>query len=635
MLFKDASAMDQLIACGYLCNNYRLYLFCNSMDAALQQLAEKKGVNNLDSLFVSIREIDFKSRNRFQCKVVKPRDLAIYNAGEKVFGKLTAKDCILLVKGAPDVLRQKSKFVLDNVRIFNNGEGLLDEEIRNKMDDIQNEWSCMGKRVLMLCKKKLKEAELNHIKDFEKYFKTDCNDLTIIGMVGLIDPPREGVVESIQNLRRAGIRTVMVTGDYKLTAASMAVQVGILSDLSQSDNLTKMRELKTNIEYNPAYSQGQTGNNKFSGSLLLSSPHIELLTKEEWKFICNHYKEIVLSRTTPDQKLRCVKEFQQSGYIVTMVGDGVNDIQALRNAHIGVAMGSGNKLSLEAADLILPNNSFSFLVESIKCCRLGCENMRKLLLYFLSASVFVDVVYSLVSKIIGSAKFLSHSMTLFVMLTDFIASLSIIFEKPEKNMLDKGPRKSTNYLVDMRLVIHGFLFLGCFILLGSIISMEIFMGFYYLPNTTNSTPLSNPLFVIHDSPSNCTYPRCDFSKLHSYTSEYKVLLDQVRTIALVTVVFMQLFGTLQIIRLRYLSVVEGFPFSKNYQNYKIFLVIFIDLTMTMAVIHIPALSRIFKTRPLPWIFYILPVGYSLIMIAIDELRKLAVRKNLISKKFSW
>ena len=189
-IYKEPASMIQLLAACYMCNNYRQNLYSNSIDCALHEFTERKVIHlSLDSMYQVVNEIDFKSVNRFQIKLVKPKNLLMHNL---LFGNLTQKESLLLVKGAPDVLKIKCKYIIDT-RICLNEEKKLSESIVNRIADIQDSWSNMGKRCLLICKKVIKDSDFNKIDDFEKYFKMECNDLTIIGLVGLCDPPREGL----------------------------------------------------------------------------------------------------------------------------------------------------------------------------------------------------------------------------------------------------------------------------------------------------------------------------------------------------------------------------------------------------------------------------------------------------------
>lgn len=204
----------------------------------------------------------------------------------------------------------------------------------NSLVELQNAWCILGQRVLIICKKKCKldevlamqssstEENLSNTAKLENYIHSS-NDFCIVGLIGIIDPPREGIADVITKCRHAGIRVFMVTGDYALTAAAIALQIGIFTQHTY-DTVETMR-IK-HKEKKETYDKS---------SLLLTGSDLDGLSPDDWRLI-TPYQEIVLARTTPEQKLRTVKEFQQDGYIVGVTGDGVNDAPALKSADIGI-----------------------------------------------------------------------------------------------------------------------------------------------------------------------------------------------------------------------------------------------------------------------------------------------------------
>jgi sodium/potassium-transporting ATPase subunit alpha len=158
----------------------------------------------------------------------------------------------------------------------------------------------------------------------------------------------------------------MVTGDYPITAAAIALQIGLFTT-NDYDTIDKFRQ-KNNFK-----------NEK--KALLLTGSEIETLTDDEWRQI-TPYEQIVFARTTPEQKLRTVKEFQYDKNVVAVTGDGVNDSPALKQADIGIAMGGGSEVAIEAAQLVLLDNNFVSIIEAIKNGRLVFANLRKVFHYF-------------------------------------------------------------------------------------------------------------------------------------------------------------------------------------------------------------------------------------------------------------
>lgn len=219
--------------------------------------------------------------------------------------------------------------------------------------------------------------------EIEEYVETS-EDFCLCGMTGIIDPPREGISNVIKKCRQAGIRVFMITGDYALTAAAIASDIGILSNPTEVDTFEKVRlqvkmgdEKSKEIENKKKVARGEeevvTNECK---SLILNGSELSKLTFDEWRLVTK-YQEIVFARITPEQKLMIVNEFQNYGNVVGVTGDGVNDAPALKSADIGIAMGSGSEVAMEASQLVLLDNNFSSILIAIENGRLVFENLRK------------------------------------------------------------------------------------------------------------------------------------------------------------------------------------------------------------------------------------------------------------------
>jgi sodium/potassium-transporting ATPase subunit alpha len=184
---------------------------------------------------------------------------------------------------------------------------------------------------------------------FSDYVSAQLNTgLTVVGLVGLVDPPRADIPETVRNMRGAGIRFFMVTGDFAITAVAIAEQCGIITNAARIHHLS---DLNRDIEVS-SIDKFDPDTLELPNSLVLSGPDLMEMNDSQWEQACQ-YREIVFARTTPEQKLRIVKEFQKRDCIVGMTGDGVNDAPSLKAANVGIAMGGGSDVAMEAADLVL------------------------------------------------------------------------------------------------------------------------------------------------------------------------------------------------------------------------------------------------------------------------------------------
>ncbi|KAJ2793450.1 hypothetical protein H4S07_007047, partial [Coemansia furcata] len=307
---------------------------------------------------------------------------------------------LLLIKGAPDVLLPRCSFIQDSKGDVH----ALDKNSLEQLLALQRQWSGEGQRVLMLCRREFHgtnpfAGREDDPAELEVIVAAQNADLCIVGLIGIVDPPRKEIPSVVDICRRAGIRVFMVTGDFALTAAAIARQCHIITNdgvdsiedirakaLEHAPGaLADTRNEKPELKDKDSVSQAQS--DEGVTSLVLSGSELVGLQAEHWNIICG-YSEIVFARTTPEQKLLIVQELRARENYVAVTGDGVNDSPALKAAHIGVAMGGGSEVAKEAADMVLLDNNFSSIVVAIENGRLVFENLKKVLLYLMPAGSF-------------------------------------------------------------------------------------------------------------------------------------------------------------------------------------------------------------------------------------------------------
>lgn len=285
-------------------------------------------------------------------------------------------------------------------------------------------------------------------------------DFEFLGLVSLIDPPRETVPDAIKKCKTAGIKVIMVTGDQQLTAAAIAKKIGIFEPSE-----------KTSIEISYEENIPNTQAIEKANAIVVNGQMLTEIAKEDEGLPENEQgktlekwlkkPQIVFARTSPAQKLYIVKGCQKMGYIVAVTGDGVNDSPAIKQADIGIAMGiTGSDVAKDAADMILLNDDFSSIVVGVEEGRTIFDNLKKSISYVLSSNI--PEIMPFISFIIFAIPLpLSTVLILCVDLgTDIFPGISFAFEEAELDIMTRQPRKPYHHLVTLKMITFSYLQMG-------------------------------------------------------------------------------------------------------------------------------------------------------------------------------
>lgn len=369
----------------------------DATDSAILRWAEfLRPVSESQAEWTETFKMNFSSKTKFMLKLLRPSStgkLAGHPAPVSPHEEFGEGDAVLLTKGAPDVLLKRCAYIND----ASGGTSLpLTDERRAALVAVQERWAAKGQRVLLLAKRVIPASKLagwDVVSDeFADHVNLSLNqELTVVGLLGLVDPPRPDIPDTIRTLRSAGIKVFMVTGDFALTAVAIAEQCGIvtarrratLADLPrQAPELHGgLPDIGKGCEPVDTVSTEEAVLAPVGRALVLTGTDLMQMSEDQWAQACS-CPEIVFARTTPEQKLRIVKEFQARGAVVGMTGDGVNDAPSLKAADVGIAMGGGSDVAMEAADLVLLE-SFSSMVVAVTYGRLVFDNLKKTILYLL------------------------------------------------------------------------------------------------------------------------------------------------------------------------------------------------------------------------------------------------------------
>ncbi|KAJ6027206.1 uncharacterized protein N7446_004194 [Penicillium canescens] len=583
-------------------------IFGDATDQAILRFSESLGsVTELRKSWHTIFNLAFDSKNKFMIKAMKPVNLqATASCLSPVeSSKFDSSDILFTIKGAPDILIERCSQVL-----CPDGEiKPLTEIDLAAIKRLKDQWSSEGKRVILLARKVLAKdsilAELSSSEFEIQMLREARTGLTLVGLVGLIDPPRSEIPEVIRILRQAQIR---VTGDFGLTALAIARQCGIVTTDSIHD-ASALRKSPTSIEKHVDISQA---------ALLVSGPDLMALNEYQWEQLCK-YPEIVFSRTTPNQKLRIVREIQSREEVVGMTGDGVNDAPALKAADIGISLATGSDIAIEAADMVLLD-SFAAIVEAVRYGRVVFDNLKKTVAYLLPAGSWSEFWPVFCNLIFGIPQILSSFLMIIICcFTDCAAAVALAYEAPEADVLFRPPRHPTKTrLVNWQLMFHSYAFIG---MIETALSFT--MAFWYLQR--NGIHFSDLWFKFGELP-----PGVD-------SDYYTAKVNEASSIYFVNLVIMQWFN-LMAVRTRHLSIFQHPPiFNKPTQNLYLFPAIAFALGISVIWLYIPSLQTALSTSGIPAEHYFLPAALGLGLLCLDETRKAAVRRwpNGLLAKMAW
>ena len=284
----------------------------------------------------------------------------------------------------------------------------------------------------------------------------DIKNLEFLGMVAFIDPIRKEVKESIKECQNAGIKVIMVTGDYPATALTIAKDLNL----------------------------AQTKDDVITGKQL------EEIYKKGKKYFDEYIKKIkVFSRVTPTDKLKIVESLKRSGEFVAVTGDGVNDAPAIKTANIGIAMGSGTDVAIDTADLVVTDDNFTSIVAGVKEGRIAYSNIRKIILFLLSCGI-AEVFFYLFAVCLGYELPLIAIQLLWInIVTDGLQDIALSFEKGSKDIMMEKPRNTNESLFSKDLIIEVLFF-------GLIISIMIFTIWKYLMDHNTNLLIARSIIML-------------------------------------------------------------------------------------------------------------------------------------------
>ena len=383
------NASKSLITIGALCNDTIQggdnELIGDPTETALVAFAEQNSVfyRGLDSIYPRLSEIPFDSERKLMTTLHRKDEQTVFVATKGGFDELLAKCSQIEDNGEVRAITDGDKKVLAAANITMAGKAL---------------------RILCMAYKTVHFSTKLNAEQLKMLTANAERDLIFVGMVGMIDPPREEAMVAVEQCKRAGIKPVMITGDHKITASAIAQSLGIMTATDK----------------------------------VLTGSDVESVSDEELRNIAGSVS--VFARVAPEHKVRIVEAYQKLGNVVAMTGDGVNDAPALKLANIGVAMGiTGTDVSKEAADVVLADDNFATIVQSVREGRRIYDNLIKSIQFMISTNLG-EIVLLLVAVLCNFDMPLLPIQLLFINLVgDSLPSLALSVDHAAKNIMSRKP----------------------------------------------------------------------------------------------------------------------------------------------------------------------------------------------------
>ena len=402
----ENGGLDLILRIGALCNNSSIdgsRVLGDPTEGALVVAASKSNmkVGDVEKQYPRVAEIPFSSNRRLMT--------TIHDTPE---GRRVA-----YVKGSPEKVLQLCRFIH-----LEGKQKRLDDELKSELLGMNEEMANQALRVLGMAYREIPDTMLSYDeKNLEK-------DLVFVGLVGMIDPPRQEAKEAVKLCEQGRIKVVMITGDHKLTAVTIAKELGIL---------------KT--------------------ELALTGEELDTKSDEEFEEIVETVR--VYARVSPENKLRIVQTLKKKGHVVAMTGDGVNDAPAVKQADIGIAMGiTGTDVTKEASDMVLADDNFATIVNAVRGGRIVYDNIRKFI-RFLVALNFTELILISSFALIGLPIPLLPAMILWLnLVTDGPPAVALSMDPPIDDVMQRPPRSPKEG------ILHGTL---VFILASTLVQLTV------------------------------------------------------------------------------------------------------------------------------------------------------------------
>jgi Ca2+-transporting ATPase len=514
------------------------------------------GTTELNQAYPRVQEVPFDSTRKRMITVhhlrdPQPEDFSPFYGNDK------REWFAITVKGAPDlVLDQCSDYQAmdDRVLPLNEAQRLRILAANDAMTQDALRVLAMAYRVVPDLPEETEADELEQ-------------DLVFVGLIGMIDPPRPEVPPALEKGRQAGIRTVMITGDYPNTARAIAESIGLLEP----------------------------------GHQVLTGPDLNRMDDETLK------REVaftdVFARVSPEHKMRIVEAFRARDQVVAMTGDGVNDAPAIKRANIGIAMGiTGTDVAKESADMVLTDDNYVSIISAVEQGRIIYANIRKFVFFLLSSNV-AEIMIIFLATLAGLPTPLTVIQLLWLnLLTDGAPALALAMEKGDPDVMKRPPRPASEPIINRSMQLG---ILVQTIAQTGVVLAAFAAGLLWHLRAGEILPAgANPLAFLL---------QYDWRGVDVQTAE---------TMAFVTLSLCELFRAYTV-RSERISVFRLGLFSNRYMQ----IAVAVSVFLLLLVVNVPFLQPIFNTHFLRWNEWLVVLGLALVPAVMEEITKIYLRWN--------
>ncbi|KAF2769879.1 calcium transporter ATPase [Teratosphaeria nubilosa] len=487
----------------------------------------------------------------------------------------------LLVKGAPESILARCTHVL----VGSNGKReQLSSKLASLLQDEVLDYANRGLRVLALASVDSVHTSLASKAKTTKEYEQLEQGMTLLGLVGMLDPPRPEVAESIRQCRQAGIRVVVITGDNQTTAETICRQIGVFAE---DEDL-----------------RGKS----FTGRQFDDLSEAEKLQAAKTASL--------FSRTEPTHKSKLVDLLQTAGEVVAMTGDGVNDAPALKKSDIGVAMGTGTDVAKLAADMVLADDNFATIESAVEEGRSIYNNTQQFIRYLISSNIG-EVVSIFLTAALGMPEALIPVQLLWVnLVTDGLPATALSFNPPDHDVMKRPPRKRDEPLVG------GWLFFR-YMVIGTYVGLATVGGYAWYFMFYQGGPQITFWQITHFH--RCTATSLPFANIScSIFSDANALTAS--TISLSILVVIEMLNAMNA-----LSSSESLLTLPLWNNMVLVYAITLSMILHFILVYTPLLQGIFGIVPLSWPEWKIVLGWSAPIIVIDEVLKYFERQFFMAK----